>query len=77
MTLVCRGTLFSRRYDRELVLKPVISLKKSWGGGATVERFVCPRKGAWLPARGHFLMVIFAFLVVTRANDTPAPLVQP
>ena len=29
---VSRDTLYSRRYDRELVLKPAISLKKSWGG---------------------------------------------
>ena len=28
----CRGTSFFRRYDRELVLKSTISLKKSWGG---------------------------------------------
>ena len=34
----CRGTPYFRRYDRELVLKPAISVKKSWGGGAAVER---------------------------------------
>ena len=28
----CRGTPCFGRYDRELVLKPAISLKKSWGG---------------------------------------------
>ena len=28
----CRGEPYSRRYDRELVSKPAISLKKSWGG---------------------------------------------
>ena len=27
----CRGTPYFRRYHRELVLKPAISLKKSWG----------------------------------------------
>ena len=38
MTSGRRGTSHSRRYDRELVLKPVISLKKSWG--ATVVRLL-------------------------------------
>ena len=38
MTWGCRGALHFRRYDRELVLKPAISLKKRWGGGAAVER---------------------------------------
>ena len=32
MTSGCRGTPYFRRYDRELILKPTISLKKSWGG---------------------------------------------
>ena len=32
MTSGCRGTTYCRRYDRELVLKPAISLKKSWEG---------------------------------------------
>ena len=32
MTSGCRGTPYFRRHDRELVLKPAISLKKSWGG---------------------------------------------
>ena len=39
MTSGCRGTPYFRRHDRELVLKPTISLKKS-RGGATVERLV-------------------------------------
>ena len=28
----CHGTAYFRKYDRELVLKPSISLKESWGG---------------------------------------------
>ena len=32
MTSGCRGTPYFRKQDRELVLKPAISLKKSWGG---------------------------------------------
>ena len=32
MTSGCRGTSCFRRHGRELVLKPAISLKKSWGG---------------------------------------------
>ena len=36
----CRGTPYFRRFDRELVLKPAISLKKKLGGGATVERLI-------------------------------------
>ena len=31
MTSGCRGTPYFRGYDQELVLKPAISLKKSWG----------------------------------------------
>ena len=32
MTLRCGGTTNFRRYDRELVLKPAMSLKQSWEG---------------------------------------------
>ena len=32
MTSGCRGTPHFGRYNRELVLKPAISLKKNWGG---------------------------------------------
>ena len=32
MTSGCRGTPCFRRFDRDLVLKPAISLKKRWGG---------------------------------------------
>ena len=46
MTSGCRGTPYFRRYDRELVLKPPISSKKSWG--ATVERLQRGRQWAGL-----------------------------
>ena len=39
---VCRGTPYFRRCNRELLWKPAISLKKSWG--ATLERLPPPRK---------------------------------
>ena len=32
MTSGCRGTPYIRRYRREMVYKPAIPLKKSWGG---------------------------------------------
>ena len=41
MTSGCRrGTPYSNSYERELVSKPAISLKKCWGGGAAVERLL-------------------------------------
>ena len=39
MTSGYRGPPYFRGYNRELVLKPAISLKKMWGG-ATVDRLV-------------------------------------
>ena len=39
MTSGWRGAPYFKRYDRELVSKPAISLKKGWGGySSTVER---------------------------------------
>ena len=54
MTSGCRGTPYTRRHDRELVLKPAVLLKKSWRGGATVERQPWERISvkAFSPTRG-------------------------
>ena len=43
MTSGCRGTPYFRKYDRDLVLKPAISLMKSWGGyrSKTLDLLFC------------------------------------
>ena len=38
MTSGCRETTYFSRYDREVVLKPAISLKENWGGYRTTTR---------------------------------------
>ena len=45
MTPGCRGTPDFRRYDRELVLKPSVSLEKSWGGYRRTIRGLEKKRG--------------------------------
>ena len=52
---VARGTVF-RRYRRELVSKPAISLKNTWGG-YHITTLLPPRKAACHAADAIFYIV--------------------
>ena len=54
----CRRTPYFRRYARELVLKPVISFKKSWGS----YRRTTPE------CYSYYIIIIFYFIIHPSAD---------
>ena len=61
------GLRICRRYDRELVLKPAISLKKSWGGYRRTNHFEEPNvrrtDGLGKGGGSHSLLTLFHLTV--------------
>ena len=66
MTSGCRGTSHFRRYNRELVLKPPISLKKSWGGYRRTTL-----RAAAIPWKRFLELFATGYVAVLRAVQYP------